>query len=84
MDDGHILKDLLYNELATGKRKKGRPHLGFMDVCKRDIKACGIDTDNWEKLAANRSAWKYTVFKGLSYGEEKMAKQAAVKTSEEN
>ena len=79
MDDGRIPKDLLYSKLATGKRKKGRPHLRFMDVCKRDIKPCGIDTNNWEKLAANRSTWKSTVFKGLSYGEGKMAEQAAVK-----
>ena len=28
------------------------------------MKTCGIDTDNMEKLAANRSAWKSTVFKG--------------------
>ena len=56
MDDGRIPRDLLYSKLATGKLKKGRPHLRFMDVCKRDMKACGIDTDNWEKLAANRSA----------------------------
>ena len=74
MDDGRIPKDLLYSELATGKHKKGRPHLPFMDICKRDM-----NTDNWEKLAANRSTWKSTVFKGLFYGEGKMAKQAAVK-----
>ena len=79
MDDERIPKDLLYSELTTGKRMKGRQHLRFMDVCKRDMKACGIDTDNWEKLTANRSTWKSTVFKGLFYGEGKMAEQAAVK-----
>ena len=83
-DDGRIPKDLLYSELATGKRKKGRPHLRFMDVCKRDMKAYGIDTDNWEKPAANRSTWKSTLFKELSYGEGKMSEQAAVKSSEES
>ena len=79
IDDRRIPKDLLYSELATGKRKKGRPHLRFMDVCKRDMKACGIDTDNWEKLAKNRSIWKFTVFREMSSGEGKMAEQAAVK-----
>ena len=49
------------------------------DVCKRDMKACGIDTDNWEKLAENRSTWKSIVIKELSCGEGKMAEQAAVK-----
>ena len=55
-----------------------------MDVCKRDMKACAIHTDNWKKLAANRSTWKFTLFKGLSYGEEIMAEQTAVKTTEES
>ena len=34
MKDGRIPKDLLYVELATGKRPTGRPQLRFKDVCK--------------------------------------------------
>ena len=52
MDDGRIPKDLLYGELAAGKRKTGRPQLRFRDVCKRDIKALQMDPDHWEALAA--------------------------------
>ena len=37
MKDGRIPKDLLYGELATGKRPTGRPQLRFKDVCKRDL-----------------------------------------------
>ena len=55
MKDGRIPKGLLYAELADGKRVTGRPHLRFNDVCKRDLKAIGIDVENWEKLAQYRN-----------------------------
>ena len=34
MEDGRIPKDLLYGELATGKKPTERPQLCFKDVCK--------------------------------------------------
>ena len=44
MEDGRIPKDILYGELALGRRTTGRPHLRYKDVCARDMKAVGIDT----------------------------------------
>ena len=44
MEDGHIPKDLLYGELATGARCRGCPQLCYKDVCKHDMRACNIDT----------------------------------------
>ena len=79
MEDGRIPKDLMYGERSTGKRKKGRPHLRFIGACKRDMKACGIDTNNWEVHAADRSAWKTLVWKGLTFGENKLKDLAEVK-----
>ena len=70
MKDGRIPKDLLYGELATGKRPTGRPQLRFMDVCKRDVQAFGINTDSWEGTAADRDAWRHTVKLRLSQYEE--------------
>ena len=69
MDDGLIPKDLLYGELATGARCKVRPQLCFKDVCKRDLKACDIDTKSWEAFADNRNLWKQKVSLGLKSGE---------------
>ena len=46
MEDNRISKDLLFGGLATGKRLNGRPQLCFMDICKRDLKALAINTDN--------------------------------------
>ena len=61
MKDGRIPKDLLYGELATGKRPTGRPQLRFKDVCKRDLQALGINTDSWEITATDRDVWRHTV-----------------------
>ena len=69
MEDGCIPKDLLYGELATGARRRGRPQLCFKDVCKRDLKACNIDTKLCETLADNRNLWKLHVSQGLKSGE---------------
>ena len=45
MEDGRIPKNILYGELASGRRLKGRPQLRYKDVCKRDMKALDINTD---------------------------------------
>ena len=33
MEDGRIPKDILYGEMALGRRTTGRPHLRYKDVC---------------------------------------------------
>ena len=70
MKDGRIPKDLLYGELATGKRPTGQPQLRFKDVCKRDLQALGISTDSWEVTATDINAWRHTVELGLLQYEE--------------
>ena len=79
MEDGRIPKDILYGELAAGKRNIGRPQLRFKDVCKRDMKALDIDTDSWEVLASDRSDWRSTLHTQLQAGEEKLTAAAAEK-----
>ena len=68
MGNGRIPKDLLYGELATGRRPVGRPALRFKDVCKRDLKLTGIDMGNWESLAADRNGWCSAVNNGVKSG----------------
>jgi hypothetical protein len=70
MQDGRIPKDMLYGELATGNRPTGRPALRYKDVCKRDLKTTGIDPQNWEQLAGDRSGWRQAVRGGVRAGEE--------------
>ena len=79
MEDGRIPKDLLYGELLTGKRPTGRPQLRYKDICKRDLKALGINTNTWEAAAADRSTWKQEVKKGLSLFEENLIDDATVR-----
>ena len=53
MEDSRIPKDILCSELTTGQRAKGRTQLRYKDVCKRGMKAVGINTDTREELAVN-------------------------------
>jgi hypothetical protein len=74
MQDGRIPKDILYGQLADGKRETGRPQLRFRDVCKRDMKAIGIDPESWENIAADRTEWRSTLRCHLRLGEARLNK----------
>ena len=71
MQDGRIPKDVLYGELAEGSRPTGRPALRFKDVCKRDMKNADINTNTWETIAADRSAWRHAIREGSTIAEGK-------------
>ena len=71
MEDGHILKDHLYGELASGARRVGRPTLRFTDACKRDIKSAHIIIDSWKVGAADRNNWRQVVQSGVRKAEER-------------
>ena len=79
MEDGRIPKDILYGELALGRRTTGRPHLRYKDVCARDMKAVGIDSMSWEGLAADRTGWRSALNQHLKTGEDKLMTAAADK-----
>ena len=72
MEDGRIPKDILYGELASGKRSVGRPQLRYKDVCKRDLKALDIDTNRWEDTSVDRCRWRSTLQRQLKAGEARI------------
>ncbi|KAK7095695.1 hypothetical protein V1264_005069 [Littorina saxatilis] len=87
MEDGRIPKDLLYGELASGKRAQGRPQLRYRDVCKRDMKALDMDINGWEDLAQDRARWRQELKRSLAKGEEKLklaSEAQRLKTKEKN
>ena len=55
MEDGRIPKDILFGELAMGRRPVGRPALRFKDVCKRDLKLTDINSLRLASSCAGRS-----------------------------
>ena len=52
---GHIPKDILYGELASGERTVGCPQQRLKDVCKYKMKAMDINTESWEDAAPDCS-----------------------------
>ena len=72
MEDGRIPKDILYGELASGRRSKGRPQLRYKEVRKRDMKALDINTESWVDLAADRMMWRSTLNQHLKTREKKL------------
>ena len=65
IEDGRIPKDLLYGELTIGQRSQGRPQQYFRNVCKRDLRDCEIDVQEWEALAEDRDEWRLSVKTGI-------------------
>ncbi|TWW56000.1 hypothetical protein D4764_09G0010500 [Takifugu flavidus] len=79
MDDGHIPKDILFAELSSGKRQKGRPQLRYKDVCKQDLKSFNISLDIWEVTAQDRLKWQKALRTGLLNNENTLAKHHETK-----
>ena len=82
MEDGRILKDVLYGQLASGSKRVGRPAFLFKDTCKRDMKACKIDIDTWEDATGDCARWGQKVKQGTIYRHDKKLKRT--KTPEIN
>ena len=77
--DSRIPKDILYGELASRRRTKGRPLLRYKDVCKRDMNALDINTEPWEDLSADHMMWGSTLNQHLKTGEEKLVNAEVAK-----
>ena len=79
MEDGRLPKDILYGQLAKGKRRAGGPRLRFKDACRRDFKACNIPMADWTTLAGDRNAWRHLVRRGTEVADRARGQLAAEK-----
>ena len=66
MADDRIPKMMLFGQLGSGERSRGRPKLRFKDVLKQNLIKCGIDSSRWEMLASSRSKWRKICGDGIS------------------
>lgn len=70
MEDSRLPKSILYGQLVNAPRPVGRPRLRYRDVLKRDMKAFGLPTDQWESLAVDRGTWGSLIKKGRHFSNQ--------------
>ena len=58
MSPDKLPKQILYSQLSSGHRKRGRPRLRFKDTIKRNLKLRDIKTDSWTSLSQQRDKWR--------------------------
>ena len=78
-------KDILYGELAFGRRTTGRTHLRYKDVGVGYMKAVDIHAMSWESLAADRTKWRGALKQHINTWEDKLmnewsSRQASTQT----
>ena len=61
MSPDRLPKQVLYSQLSSGHRKRGRPGLRFKDTIKRNLKMRDIKIDSWTSLSQQRDKWRATV-----------------------
>ena len=66
MSPDRLPKQILYSQLSSGYRKRGRPCLLFKDTIKRNLKLRDIKTDSWTSLSQQRDKWR-AIVKSLSH-----------------
>ena len=61
MSPDMVPKQVLYSQLSSGHRKRGRTRLLFKDTIKRNLKLRDIKTDSWTSLSQQRDKWRARV-----------------------
>ena len=62
LDDCRLPKQVFYGELMDHKRPQHKPKKRYKDCLKNDLKDMKIDITNWDKLAADRAAWRKEIY----------------------
>ena len=61
MSSDRLPKQVLYSQLSSGHRKRGRPRLRFKNTIKRNLKLRDIKIDSWTSLSQQRDKWRARV-----------------------
>ena len=61
MPPDRLPKQVLFSQLPSGHRKRGRPRLRYKDTIKRNLKLREIKVDSWTKLSQQRAKWRTAV-----------------------
>ena len=56
----------LYGQVKDGQRRQGGPKKRFKDQAKVTLKKCRIQPSNLETLAADRTAWRTSISRGIA------------------
>ncbi|XP_076052767.1 uncharacterized protein LOC143032184 [Oratosquilla oratoria] len=60
MPENRLPRQILYGELAEGRRSVGRQRKRYKDCLKANLKKCGIQPMQLETLTEDRDEWKAT------------------------
>ena len=58
MSPDRLPKQVLYSQLSSDRRKRGRPRIRFKDTIKRILKLRDIKPDSWISLSQERDKWR--------------------------
>ena len=61
MSPDRLPKQVLYSQLSSGHRNRGRLRLRFNGTIKRNLKLREIKIDSWTSLSQQRDKWRATV-----------------------
>ena len=66
MSPDRLRKQILYSQLSSGHRKRGRPRLRFKETNKRNLKLRDTKADSWTSISQQRDKWKVIEWKPSS------------------
>ena len=75
MPEERLPRQVLFSELSTGKRKRGRQHKRWKDCIKEDLKLFNMGVD-WYKSSQDRNVWRALVFNGKKAAATTLAEAA--------
>ena len=61
MSPDRLPKQILYPQLSSGHRERGRPRLQFKGAIKRNLKLGDIKTGSWTSRSQQRDKWRAIV-----------------------